>query len=230
MSPNSALTLYDAEDYLSAMLETEGAVEPALEEQFKLELRAAIGAAVDKRERVGRFILHCENQAKFAREEVQRISKKARAFENVAERIRKYVLGWIVEKGLDAKGKLPKLEGHTVTMSARACAASVEITDEALIPLGCKLVTVEMPAEDWLKLLANAADIEDFAIPADQVYSVDKSELKRLLGTTAPCTNCDATGSLAGAIECEACGATGRVTQTVPGARLVKDKMTLQVK
>lgn len=238
MSPSSALTLYDIEDDLLALVDSEESVPAEMEEQFRSDLARALVASKDKRERSARGILQDDASAAFARKEAQRIGEWARGREARAERKRAYVLAVIGSMDRDKKGKFAKLEGHTVTMSARACPASVDIVDGSLVPLDLKMVCVTLPAWLWKdmeqlvreeeELLAVDLDLSLKAIPPS--YSIDKAELRKRLEQTDPCANCDATGSLAGAIECEACGATGRVTQSVPGARLVTDKYTLQVK
>lgn len=146
------LTLYDAEDNLLAMLETEDSVTPEMELEFQKQLGESLKTAIDKRERVGQFILQLEANAKFAREEVKRIEAKARFWESAAKRLRGYVLNVIQEIGPNKKGDLQKLEGHTLTMSARALPTSVEVIEGDLVPLKYKDVSIIFSGDEWAKM------------------------------------------------------------------------------
>lgn len=145
-------TLYDVEDDLLALLDSEEGVPPEMEEQFRIDLAAALTGAKDKRERVARKILQLEAEVAYARGEAQRVQAWARVREMQAARLRGYVLRIIESLPKDAKGKPAKLEGLTTTMSARACPVSLDITDAAAVPKQYKDVSVVMSAdlfESW---------------------------------------------------------------------------------
>lgn len=146
-------TLYEVEDDLLSLLDSEEGVPAELEEQFRADLAAALIASKDKRERSARGILQDESSAAFARKEAQRIGEWARGREARAERKRAYVLNVIQQMDRDKKGKFQKLEAHTVTMSARACPASLEITDQREVPVHFKEVSFTLRGETWLRML-----------------------------------------------------------------------------
>jgi hypothetical protein len=75
--------------------------------------------------------------------------------------MRQYVQSVIESLGTDAKGKPKKLEGKTVTFSLRARPASVEITDELLVPAEYKSVVVKLPLELWQLICDEFQNDED---------------------------------------------------------------------
>ena len=157
--PRPKLSLYDLEEHLSAMLDTEEAVPPELEEAFDLELHDAMIATVEKRDRVGQFMAHLEAQIAFAHSEIKRLQDRESFYSKVFERMEGYVLRVIDSLGLDAKGKYKKLEGNTITFSRRGCEKRAEVTDETLVPSRYKRVTITMPVDTW-DLLCDSLDLE----------------------------------------------------------------------
>jgi len=176
---SKSLTLYAAEDYLAALLETEGAVPEAEQQAFDLELSRSLAAAQDKREAVARFILQCEAQAEFSKSEADRIRARGKVFERAADRVREYVLGYILAQGVDHKGKFPKLAGKTTSMSARSNPASVEIVNAEEVPAAYKTVKVEMPLEVWYRLVDQHPDETAGTLKS---IDIDKRMLKEAIG------------------------------------------------
>ena len=180
MEPESkSLTLYEAEDYLASLLETDGAVPEEQREAFELELSHSLSAAQDKREKVARFILQCEAEADFCKAEADRIKARGKSFQNAAARVREYVLGYIMAQGLDAQAKFKKLVGKTTTMSARSNPASVEIVNEEMVPSAYKTVQVEMPLEIWHVLVDRFPDLTAGALKG---VAIDKRAVKEAIG------------------------------------------------
>ena len=179
MEERKSLTLYAAEEYLAELLETEGAVAEEQQEAFDLELSRSLAAAQDKREAVARFILQCEAQAEFAKSESDRIRARGKVFERAADRVREYVLGYILAQGVDHKGKFPKLAGKTTIMSARSNPPSVEIIDAEEVPARFKTVKVEMRLEQWYQLVEAHPDETAGAL---QSIDIDKRMLKEAIG------------------------------------------------
>ena len=233
-------SLYEYEQDLLALLDTAEMVTPEQDAEFQRDLTEQLQKTVAKRDRVGSFIKHLEMQAKFAGEEIKRLQERKRLFEHVEVRLRGYVLHLIEELGPDAKGKLRKLEGERFTLSARACPVSLEITDEAAVPLEYKNVTVAMSAEDWDAFLEAYAKVYNVEFSLNGVsYSIDNAAVKAVLtGPAVPCTECDGIGMISslqygsrGAPEqCPVCHGACSVAPTVPGADLVVGKYSLQVK
>lgn len=170
-----SLTLYEAEGYLTELLDTEGVVTPEQQQSFELELREALSAARDKREQVAQFIKQMEAEAKFAKDEADRIRQRGKRFEQVAERVREYVLNYIMSMGLDASARFPKLEGRTITMSARSNPQSVDITDPDRVPAQFKTACIEMPFEIW-QVLVDAFPVDTAG--ALREVKVDKRAVK----------------------------------------------------
>ena len=193
-----APTLYDAEESLTALLDTAELVTPDQEQAFLADFEAALITATDKRDRVAHCLAKLEAQQAFAAAEIKRLLEFKRSAEAQQERLEGYVSYVIQRLGKDAKGKYRKLEGNTTSMFLRACASSVEITTEADIPLDYKSATVKMSAAMWLDVL-NSLDNSGFPLTYETELTVDKRAVK---------------ASIDAGVE-------------VPGAKLITDKTTL---
>ena len=192
--PSPAVTaapLYVIEDQLAALIETAELVSPEQELEFRGEFQTAFTAAVEKRDRVGQFMAHLEQQIDFARFEIDRLKQRKALCERTLERLEQYVIETIEHLGTDSKGKYRRLEGKTTTFSLRSCPPSVEVMDEPAIPSQYKTVTLRLPAVIWEHLL-DGLDLEERATIAGQVKSpevtVDKRSVKAALdgGTQVP--------------------------------------------
>ena len=182
--PSPAVTaapLYVIEDHLAALIETAELVSPEQEQEFRAEFQAALTAAVEKRNRVGQFLAHLEQQIAFARVEIDRLRQRKAICERAMARLENYVIGTIEGLGTDSKGKYPRLEGKTTTFSLRACPPSVEVTDEAAIPSEYKALLLKLPAVTWEQLL-DRLEIEERSEVVEQAsrpeVSVDKRSIK----------------------------------------------------
>lgn len=188
------LTLYTIEEQLTAMADTAEMVPEDQEQAFLEEFRAALTAAVDKRDRVGQFLSHLEQQAGFAKAEIARLQERKAFFERAIEKMEGYVINVIESIGPDAKGKYPKLEGHTVTFSIKDCPPSVEIQDEAAVPSDYKAITITMPALKWEALL-DSLDLEERAAMLDAVEKpkvvVSKMAIKKAIDCGAQVPGAD---------------------------------------
>jgi hypothetical protein len=154
--PSPAVTaapLYAIEEHLAALIETAELVPPEQEQEFLTEFRSALTTAVEKRDRVGQFLAHLEQQIEFASFEIERLKKRKAAFERALARLEAYVIEAIEDLGTDHKGKYRALEGRTTTFSLRACPPSVEVTDEAAVPAHFKTLLLKVPAVMWDQLL-----------------------------------------------------------------------------
>ncbi|HZM11346.1 MAG TPA: siphovirus Gp157 family protein, partial [Candidatus Limnocylindrales bacterium] len=96
---------YVIEDHLAALIETIELVAPEQELEFRAEFQAALTAAVDKRDRVGQFLAHLEQQIDFARFEIDRLRQRKATFERALARLENYVIETIEQLGIDSKGK-----------------------------------------------------------------------------------------------------------------------------
>ncbi len=182
--PSPAVTaapLYVIEDQLAALIETAEMVSPEQEQEFRAEFQAALTAAVEKRDRVGQFLAHLEQQIDFARFEIDRLRQRRALCERALARLEAYVIETIEGLGTDSKGRYRTLEGKTTTFSLRGCPPSVEVTDEPAIPSEYKTLTLKMPAVTWEQML-DGLDIEQRVVVLGQVkspeVSVDKRSIK----------------------------------------------------
>jgi hypothetical protein len=204
-APPQRLTLYALEEQLVALSDTVEMVEPEQEQEFLKQFQQALTAAVEKRDRVGQFMAHLEQQAAFASAEIKRLQERKQFYDAALDRIEKYVTLTIESLGRDAKGKHQKLEGKTVTFQLKKCPASVEITDESQVPATYKSVTLTLPAVLYDELL-DSLDLDFAGKIADAVrkasMSVSKTDVKADL----------------------------QAKQEVPGAHLVDDKYRLERK
>jgi hypothetical protein len=185
------LTLYAIEEQLAAMADTAELVPEDQEQAFLNDFQTALIAAVDKRDRVAQFLAHLEQQAAFAAAEIKRLQERKAFFERALEKMEGYVIHVIEAIGPDAKGKYPKLEGHTVTFSIKDCPPSVEIQDEAAVPSDYKAIIITMPALKWEALL-DSLELEQRANVLDAVekpkVTVVKTAIKKAIdgGTQIP--------------------------------------------
>lgn len=177
----TAASLYVIEDQLAALIETAEMVSPEQEQEFRTEFQAALTAAVEKRDRVGQFLAHLEQQIDFARFEIDRLRQRRALCERALARLEAYVIETIEGLGTDSKGRYRTLEGKTTTFSLRGCPPSVEITDEPAIPSEYKTLTLKLPAVTWEQML-DGLDIEQRVAVLGQVkspeVSVDKRSIK----------------------------------------------------
>src|ERR1039458_10152534 len=178
----TAASLYGIEDRLAALVETAELVSPEQEQEFRAEFQAALTAAVDKRDRVGQFLAHLEQQIAFAKFEIDRLRQRKATCERALARLEDYVIGTIENLGTDSKGKYRRLEGKTTTFSIRGCPPSVEVNDESAIPSEYKTLTLKLPAVTWEQLL-DGLDIEQRAAVLGQVKSPEVFVEKRSIKT-----------------------------------------------
>jgi hypothetical protein len=154
--PGKALVaqpLYAIEEHLAALADTLELVPPDQEQQFRDEFQVALSTAVEKRDRVGQFMAHLEQQMAFANSEIDRLRERRAAYQRALERIETYVIHTIEILGRDAKGRYRRLEGKTVTFSLAGCPPSVEVTDESRVPAEYKTLTLKLPAAVFEQIL-----------------------------------------------------------------------------
>ena len=179
--PSPAVTaapLYVIEDQLACLIETAELVSPEQEQEFRAEFQTALTAAVEKRDRVGQFLAHLEQQIDLARFEIDRLRQRRAMLERALGRLEEYVIETIENLGTDSKGKYRTLEGKTTTFSLRACPPSVEVTDESAIPAEYKTLTLKLPAVTWEQLL-DGLEIDQRVAVLGQVKSPEVSVEKR---------------------------------------------------
>ena len=138
-----SLSLYEIEEELLALLDTaEGGIDEAQREEFERTLIEAQMNAVEKRERVGKFLLSLMATEEALREEEERIKRRRQVIANTTARLEKYIIAVIRAIGPNKDGKHCKLVGTTVQFSLRRVADFVEITREELIPAEYSIQTI----------------------------------------------------------------------------------------
>lgn len=226
--------MYDRETYLSALLETqEGGIPPELETEFQRDVQESLAVAKDGRDSVAWTLTRMMVESAKAKAEIavlresqiERLSARSSRFEKAADRLKGYVLDVILRLPRTPKGEFQKLEGNTSLLKAAKVAPSVEVVDEAVVPLAHKRVNVTMPAEAWRRLVEAAGSYASREMADCQVnYEVTRTSLLAALKVKVMCPEC------CGVFEaCERCENTGQVTAAVPGARLVTGKVRLVV-
>ncbi len=139
---STALTLYEIEDRLAALLDSAELVPDEQDAEFEMELAEQFRLAADKRESCGRFLKVCEAQVNACNAEIERLKDRRDRIEGAVERMRQIIARVIEKQGTDERGVYRRLEGHTFTFSLRRTPASVVIEDEAEVPARFKRVNV----------------------------------------------------------------------------------------
>lgn len=162
LTPLPSQSLYDLEQNLQALLDTEALVTAEDEEAFRTDLAEAFAHTIAKRDRCAQFLAHCESQIAQGRLERERIAKREKMFQGAADRLRTYLALTIQSLGKDEKGKWRKLEGQTSTFGLREGRTSVNITDATMLPARFRSVEVQfsMTAFEYLiQLCASAPQV-----------------------------------------------------------------------
>lgn len=182
---STALSLYEIEDDLVAMLNSIDMVDdPAQRAAVEQEIIAKHLQAVEKRDKVSQFLVHCENQEEFITSEINRLSDLRKHYSSARDRVENYVLSTILAIGKDDKGKWRKLEGRTCSFSVAKKPISTEILSLDQLPDQYKDLTVKLAADQWAEFVGEL-DIEQRAEFLSKLKSVEasarKSEVKRAL-------------------------------------------------
>lgn len=240
--PHISGSLRDIETTLVALIEIDPEeLTPELRAKYERDLQEAIRKAPEKRERVAMKLFDLGQRAAVKRAAAQAYRDKAATldgsadrFERDAERLKNYVLDVMRELPKPARG-VRTLEGTSATFKAKGVADSAVIDDEALVPLAHKEVSVKMPANIWdeLKLAITTLELGQM----NPSWSVSRSSVKAALQEKIQCAVCGGSGGPADLTEygggdnepCPTCEGTGQVMATVPGARLLTDKLRLEV-
>jgi hypothetical protein len=152
--------LFEIEDDLWALVNSEGLVPAEQEDAYRRELAQTLKVAIDKRQRVGEFIRHCEMMQDNCTAEIERLEKVKRSWARAEKRMRDYVVFTIESIGRDGKGKYPKLAGRTLTLSVEQNPDSVAILNEERVPAEYCRINVTVPGDIWAKVLS-AFDTEE---------------------------------------------------------------------
>lgn len=150
----TALTLYEAEDNLLALMNTLPMVEDGGDETQLLaildDIATASQAAVAKRDGYIRFIRHLDTLIDQIPEEVKRLRAHGEMLEKHRDRVKHHVARVMAETIPEPpKGRGRSLQGTLGTLGFRRGMAGVEVTNLEALPLHLRRATVTMLASDW---------------------------------------------------------------------------------
>lgn len=111
------------EEFFQSIVEQEG-----FDETQKTELAAYLEGAIEKRDRLGDFIVRMEAEAEAIRAEEKRLASRRQGFEKIANCMRDSIHQQMLE------WQIKKVEGARFTFAVQKNPASVEIVNEAEIP------------------------------------------------------------------------------------------------
>lgn len=232
------LNLSDLEAYVDALVDAYDQMSEAEQLDYAKDLQAGLEAVPEKRDRLASTITYLLHHALLAHQEKDRQSAREKRLRSQADRLKNYVLEVIIKRGKDPKtDRYRKLEGHTSTLSPVKCPPSIDIISPESIPYAFRRAVVKMNGQDWIdlcydrcKACGGTGKIETIIVSVDPI---------------TPAT-------------CEVCGGRGMVEsflyeflrnvswpedgisltkikerlekgEVVPGARLVKDKLRLEI-
>lgn len=171
----AAVTLYEIEAALLAFAEAVDATEdPQRRGRALVEIGEALRVARDKRDAVVGFLRYCENQQKFADEEIDRIQRRKERIARIHKELAAYVVGMIKQFAAPDKRGMQRLEGNHSTMRIQKNPDSVVVRDEQALPAVFKDVTVTLPACVWEALLMSVRPEDRPALEA----LVKRTEIK----------------------------------------------------
>lgn len=139
-APLTPKTLYAIEDELLAYLNSVEMIpddEPGLRSQLEEQIAQLLLAERNKVDAVNAMLAHFESQAELAAAEIKRLQDRKKSFEGAYERLEE-----CAKLAMELAG-IRKLEGHTSTLSIRACPASVLIRDFEKVPIQYKIIKTE---------------------------------------------------------------------------------------
>jgi hypothetical protein len=157
---STALTLWAIEDNLAALVNSEELAEtPEQRAEWEADIVSALKTAVAKRDSVSGFLAHVDGQVGNIDAEIDRLQRLKSAYCHAAKRVEDMIRRTILELGPDEKGKFRKLEGKTCRFSIQKNPDSVEIHNEAAVPVEHKTLVVKLPATAWEEFL-DSLDID----------------------------------------------------------------------
>ena len=147
-------SLYNIEDGLLALIDSEELVSEEQEREFQTALAKQFRKAVAKRDAVGQFIRHCETMAEASKSEETRLRDRRKFYERAAEKMRGYVKSILETLGPDERGSWRRLEGNTFSFFLRDNNPSIRIIDPQAIPDRFKDITMTVPADVMHEVLS----------------------------------------------------------------------------
>jgi hypothetical protein len=131
---STALTLYELEGNLVALLDSEDMVDDDHRMEFLNDLAKTDQQAIEKRNQVVRFIKHLDLQQAAIATEIARLRALMDSYAKGQERVERYVVSVIERFAPEPKRGAKRIEGTIGILSLWKNPDSVEILDEKLIP------------------------------------------------------------------------------------------------
>jgi ribosomal 50S subunit-associated protein YjgA (DUF615 family) len=177
----TALTLYDLEDNLAALVNTFEMVEEAETRKLILDdIGNALRQVKAKRDAVVGFLRHCEAQQQFADQEIERIKTRRDRMAKFQAEFEQYLIRVIDQFVVADRRGVKRLEGNFSSMRLQKNPDSVVITDEKALPVAWKDVVLTMPAYVWEALLERL-EKEERAVFEARVKKLEFKPDKRAL-------------------------------------------------
>lgn len=143
--PERKRSLFDIVMDVNRLVESVEEVAPEDEAAFLERFAADLQQQKNKVDSIHWFILQCEAQVSLFKAEADRLSAVATRFDNIAKSANAVVMRAMATRK-DPDGRPLDLQGEKVTFRAKKSAPKLEVTDEALVPLDFKNVSVTVPA------------------------------------------------------------------------------------
>ena len=181
-----ALTLYNIEENLLALLDTEEMVEGEDDRLAILnEIAEATQFAVAKRDNLIRFLGHVDHQISGIKTEQERLANLKKSYESGKKRVEAYVVSVIEEFAPPAKRGSPKLEGSIGVLSIAKKPDTVQVDDPVLLPYPLLDVDVRIDGETFKEIravlgMAGADEIVG-ELTRQAKYTPKKAEIKKAI-------------------------------------------------
>ena len=157
--------LFEILDHFSALMESyEGLEDEELRAQCEVEIQAQLLAEIRKVDNIANYLQHGRAQQAFAKAEAKRQQERAQRWEKREAQLLGYVQAAIEHFGLQ------RLEGQTNTFVLKKLPASVDITDETLIPV--EYIRVKVSEEpDKVAIKAAIKEHGEDAVPGARLLT-----------------------------------------------------------
>lgn len=243
MAETQAVSLRGINETLALLFEVDPTeLTSELQAELELQIRETVLARGEKLDRIAGLLFQLGQRAAVKKAAAQAHAEKADTLKRESaraeadiKRLSDYVLAVMREMPKPKKGAI-KIEGETSTFTAKGVPSSVEIYQELDLPDEFRTVTVTMSPDLWRELCALETLSKDFGDLEAKHGFVGKTEIKKALEVMVDCPHCVEGERLAklseedqDVVECERCKGTGKVRATVPGARLIENKLRLEV-
>lgn len=190
---STALTLYEIEDNLAALVETLPIVEESGDAEQLLtifdDLAQASDAALVKRRNTVAFLRHLDMQQEAIGVEISRLRDLQARYAATEDRVKQYVARVIEQTVPEPKRGPRKLESSLGTLSLKAGSPSVVVTDLEELPEEFTRVTVKLSGSQW-RVLCIEYRTRNSCEPAVQSVEIEplKGAIKEAIsaGETVP--------------------------------------------